>query len=178
MLVFSSGSKMGGASALRLPGYVAPGQAVDVSVTLTAPATKGEFRGYWMLRNPSGILFGYGDQADKAFYVDILVSDLPQGTVTGAICYPSEFIPPMTLSFEVVDTAQVFQFAIPENHTKYSVSLPAGTYYAYAWAPGYNLEGAYVDSEGYLKPFTVRGGRTRGNIDICDWGLGHHTRDH
>jgi hypothetical protein len=82
----------------------------------------------------------------------------------------------MTLYFEAVNTAQVFQFAVPENHMEFNVPLPEGTYFAYAWAPGYNLEGAYVNSDGYLKPFVVRGGRTRADVDICDWGPEHHTR--
>src|SRR5512143_2041167 len=37
-LVFVSGAQMSGPSAAALPGYVAPGQMVDVSVTLTAPS--------------------------------------------------------------------------------------------------------------------------------------------
>ena len=175
VLVYSSGAQMGTASAVRLPGYVAPGQTIDVSVTLTAPMTWGDYTGYWMLRNPSGVWFGYGDQANKAFYVEIVVSDSPHGTVQGRICYPSEFNPPMTLYFEDVVTTQVIQFSIPENHMHYSVLLPKGTYYAYAWAPGYNLEGAYVNSDGYLTPLVVKGGRTTTDIDICDWGPEHHT---
>jgi len=178
MLVYTSGSQMGGTTAVRLPGYVAPGQTVDVSVTLTAPNTAGKFVGYWMLRNPSGTLFGYGDKANQAFYVEIKVkaSDLPHGTVTGDICYPSEFNPPMTLYFEQVGTSQIIQFSIPENYISYSVLLPNGTYYAYAWAPGYNLEGAYVNSDGTLKPFVVQGGQTTSGIRICDWGPDHHSR--
>ena len=177
MLVFSSGTQMGGTTAVRLPGYVSPGQIVDVSVTLTAPDTSGKYIGYWMLRNPSGGLFGYSDKANQAFYVDIKVKEitLPHGTVTGDICYPSEFNPPMTLYFEQVGTTQIIQFSIPENHMTFSVLLPNGTYYAYAWAPGYNLEGAYVNSDGTLKPFVVQGGQITPGIRICDWGPDHHS---
>jgi hypothetical protein len=178
MLVFSSGAQMGGTTAVRLPSYVSPGQIVDVSVTFTAPAASGKYVGYWMLRNPSGALFGYGDKANQAFYVEIKVKEitLPHGTVTGDICYPSEFNPPMTLYFEQVGTNQIIQFSIPENQMSYSVLLPNGTYYAYAWAPGYNLEGAYVNSDGTLKPFVVQGGQTTSGIRICDWGPDHHSR--
>src|SRR6185503_15068439 len=73
MLVFTSGDSMSNTTAVRLPGNVAPGQSVDVSVTLTAPNRRGDYVGYWMLRNPSGILFGYGEKANQAFYVDIHV---------------------------------------------------------------------------------------------------------
>jgi len=178
MLVFTSGAQLGGTTAVRLPSYVSPGQTVDVSVTLTAPGSKGEYIGYWMLRNPSGTLFGYGDNANQAFYVDIKVreNDLPHGTVTGEICYPSEFNPQMTLYFEQIGTNQIIQFSIPENHMNYNVLLPKGTYYAYAWAPGYNLEGAYTNPDGTLKSFGVYGGETTSGIRICDWGPDHHQK--
>ena len=178
MLVYTGGTSMGGTTALRLPGYVAPGQSVDVSVTLSAPDSSGKYVGYWMLRNSSGALFGYGDMANQAFYVDIKVKvpDVPHGTVTGEICYPSEFNPPMTLYFERVGTNEIIQFSIPENHMTYSVLLPNGTYYAYAWAPGYNLEGAYVNADRTLKSFGVYGGETTSGIRICDWGPDHHDR--
>lgn len=178
MLVYTSGPQMGGTTAVRLPGYVSPGQTVDVSVTLTAPDTSGKYVGYWMLRNSSGALFGFGDKANQAFYVDIKVkaTDLPHGTVTGDICYPSEFNPAMTLYFEQVGTNQITQFSIPENHMTFSVLLPNGAYYAYAWAPGFNLEGAHVKGDGTLKSFSVQGGQTTSGIRICDWSPDHHER--
>jgi len=177
MLVFSGGDSMGSTTAVRLPGYVAPGQTVDVSVTLTAPSSAGYYTGYWMLRNPSGALFGAGNRANEAFYVEIRAKDdLPHGTVTGALCYPSEFNPPMTLYFEKVGTAEKIQFSIAEAQNYYSVLLPNGSYYAYAWAPGYNLEGAFTDSSGLMKAFTVSGGGTTANINLCDWSPYPHGR--
>jgi hypothetical protein len=178
MLVFTSGDPMGATTAMRLPGRVAPGQTVDVSITLTAPNSLGRQVGYWMLRNPSGTLFGYGNSAEKAFYVDIKVAkeSLPHGTVSGSLCYPSEFNPPMTLYFEKAGTNEKIQFSIAENQNVYSVLLPNGTYYAYAWAPGYNLEGAYTDSSGLMKTFIVRGGETTSNINLCDWSPVSHAR--
>jgi hypothetical protein len=178
MLVFASGERLGDTTAVRLPDYVNPGQTVDVSVTLTAPESEGRYVGYWMLRNPAGTLFGYGDKANQAFYVDIKVkvNEAPHGTVTGDICYPSEFNPPMTLYFERVGNGQITQFAIPENQMDYRVLLPNGNYFAYAWAPGYNLEGAYVNEDGTLKAFRVQGGQTISGIRICDWQPEHHSR--
>jgi hypothetical protein len=178
MLVFTGGSSMGGTTAVRLPGYVAPGGTVDVSVTLTAPGTPGRYTGYWSLRNPSGVIFGYGDKADKAFYVDIKVKDLglPHGTVSGNICYPSEFNPPLTLYFEKAGTNELIQVAIPEDHPSYSVLLPTGRYYAWAFAPGYNLEGAYVHPNRTMKSFHVYGGQTTSGINICDWDAAGHGR--
>lgn len=178
MLVFTSGEAMGATTAVRLPGRVAPGQTVDVSVTLTAPNSLGRQIGYWMLRNPSGQLFGYGNSAEKAFYVDIKVAKeaLPHGEVSGALCYPSEFNPPMTLYFEKAGSTETIQFSIGEDENFYNVLIPNGTYYAYAWAPGYNLEGAYTHSNGLMKTFTVSGGETTEDIDLCDWSPHPHGR--
>ena len=177
MLVYTSGDQMGSTTAVRLPGYVGPGQTVDVSVTLTAPASAGYHISYWMLRNPSGALFGAGSKANEAFYVEIKTKeDLPHGEVTGNICYPSEFNPPLTLYFELKGTSQVIQFSIPENTPTFKVLLPKGTYYAYAWAPNYNLEGAYVHPERVMKSFTVKGGQTTSGINICDWDAYPHAR--
>ncbi len=176
-LVYASGSQMGDTIAVPLPGYVAPGQTVDVSVTLTAPSSSGRYVGYWMLRNSSGVLFGYGLKANTAFYVDITTKEtLPHGTVTGRFCYPSEFNPPLILYFEKANTGEVIQFSIPENSPTFSVLLPNGTYYAYAWAPGYNLEGAYVNPDRTMRTFTVRGGETATGIAVCDWDIVHHNR--
>ena len=176
-LVFSSGDQMGGTTAVRLPGYIAPGQSVDVSVTFTAPTNAGSYRGYWIMRNSSGTLFGSGDKANVPVYVDIRVKkpDTPQhGTVGGNLCYPSEFNPPMTLYFENAHTGERIQFAIPENQNIYAVLLPAGRYYAYAWAPNYNLEGAYTHSNGLMKSFFVEGGLTTPFINLCDWSPNPH----
>ena len=174
-IVFYSGAQMSGTT-MQVPGYVAPGQSVDVAVTFTAPSTPGHYVGYWILRNASGTLFGTGGWADEAFYVDIYVKDLPHGTVTGALCYPSEFNPPMTLYLEKAGTAETIQFSIPENQNFFSVLLPNGRYFAYAWAPGYNLEGAYVDSNFLMKSFLVSGGQITANINLCDWSPYSHGR--
>lgn len=174
-VVFYSGAQMSGVE-MQVPGYVAPGQSVDIAVTFTAPSAPGHYVGYWILRNASGKLFGTGGWADEAFYVDIYVKDVPQGTVSGALCYPSEFNPPMTLYFEKVGTGETIQFSIAENQNFYNVVLPNGRYYAYAWAPGYNLEGAYTDSSDLMKTFLVSGGQTTANINLCSWSPYPHGR--
>ncbi|HJR82217.1 MAG TPA: NBR1-Ig-like domain-containing protein [Anaerolineales bacterium] len=73
-IVFVSGDKLGAPDAVSLPGSVAPGQSIDVSVNLTAPNTEGRYRGNWKLRNATGGLFGLGASGDSNFYVDINVS--------------------------------------------------------------------------------------------------------
>jgi hypothetical protein len=74
-LVFTGGDAMSGtAVAVAMPGTVKPGQYIEIPVTLTAPNKDGNYRGYWKLRNSSGVLFGLGAQADTAFWVDIKVT--------------------------------------------------------------------------------------------------------
>jgi len=176
-LVFYGGDQMGGTTAVRLLANVGPGQTVDVSIPLTAPASTGHYTGYWMLRNPAGIMFGSGDKAEKAMYVDIYTRDLlPHGTVTGNICYPSEFNPPMTIYFERVGSSEVIQFFVPENNMNFSFLLPNGVYYVRAWAPNYNLEGAYVNPDRTMRTFVINGGQTTTGIGICDWDVNAHSR--
>jgi hypothetical protein len=50
-----------GAQPLPLTTLVAPGQEVDVSVQFKAPATAGEYTGYWQMVNARGIPFGKKD---------------------------------------------------------------------------------------------------------------------
>jgi len=178
-LVFNGGDPLGGTTSVRLPGYVSPGQSVDVSVTFTAPTNPGSYRGYWILRNTAGAIFGTGNKANTPIYVDIRVRQQTQpqhGTVGGNLCYPSEFNPPMTLYIENAHTGDRIQFAIVENQITYEVLVPAGRYYAYAWAPGYNLEGAYTHSNGLMKSFFVEGGLTTPFINLCDWGPYGHAK--
>ena len=73
-LVFSSGSQMKGPAALNFSQNVAPGQTIDLSVSLTAPLSQGVYRGDWMLRNSAGILFGVGANAKTPVYVQIKVN--------------------------------------------------------------------------------------------------------
>lgn len=73
-LVFVSGDSMNGPSAVALTRNVNPGETIEISVTLTTPNKDGGYRGYWKLRNASSALFGFGAQADTAFWVDIKVT--------------------------------------------------------------------------------------------------------
>ena len=72
-LVFMKGNSMNATTSANLPANVAPGQTIDVSVVLTAPAIEGEYKGYWLLRNSRGVTFGVGSRASDPFWVDIQV---------------------------------------------------------------------------------------------------------
>jgi hypothetical protein len=73
-LVFTSGDRLSAPGSVGLPGYVNPGQSIDLGVDMTAPGSNGKYLGYWKLRDPSGNLFGIGTQAQTAFWVSIRVS--------------------------------------------------------------------------------------------------------
>jgi hypothetical protein len=73
-LVFHSGDAMNAPAAVQLTsGTVAPGASVDVSVQLTAPNSAGTYKGFFRLRNGSGVVFGIGDNATVSFWVEIEV---------------------------------------------------------------------------------------------------------
>jgi hypothetical protein len=65
-IVPGGGDVMGGPTSQALTGNVNPGDTVDISINLKAPASDGNYRGYWKLRNASGVLFA-------TVYVDIQV---------------------------------------------------------------------------------------------------------
>ena len=72
-LVFVSGNQMSGPSSQQLVNLeVPPTASIDVSVDLVAPSNLGTYRGYWMLKNANGVLFGIGP-TDQAFYLEIKV---------------------------------------------------------------------------------------------------------
>jgi len=71
-LVFDSGEAM--SPVIDTIGTVAPGQEVDVSVSFTAPLTPGDYKSYWRLRNPSGVLLPIlNGWLGKGFFVYIKI---------------------------------------------------------------------------------------------------------
>jgi hypothetical protein len=53
---------------VALPQEVGPGQSLDISVNMTAPAEPGNYKGFWQLSNAQGTVFGV------QIYVDINVA--------------------------------------------------------------------------------------------------------
>lgn len=77
-LVFASGDLMSGPSSQQLVNLdVPPGASIDVSVDLISPNKLGTYRGYWMLKNANGELFGIGP-TDQAFYLEIKVVEITE----------------------------------------------------------------------------------------------------
>jgi len=73
-IVFTGGDGMGAPASIPMPGSVAPGQYIEIPVTMVSPGKDGGYRGYWKVRNAAGALFGIGAQADTSFWVDIRVT--------------------------------------------------------------------------------------------------------
>ncbi|NJN80505.1 MAG: hypothetical protein HC797_08555, partial [Anaerolineales bacterium] len=76
---------MGGNDSYLISNTVAPGQTVDITIPqLTSPTTAGTYRGYWKLRNNTGVPFGIGSAGTKSFWVEIKVSGtgINPGTAT------------------------------------------------------------------------------------------------
>jgi hypothetical protein len=72
-VVFFSGDAMSSPASIPITASVPPNGTVDVSVALTAPSTTKSYTGYYKIRNAGGALFGFGVNADQAFWVKITV---------------------------------------------------------------------------------------------------------
>jgi hypothetical protein len=72
-VVFSSGTQMGAPNSAPLTTETPPGQTVDISVSMTAPADPGSYYAYFLLSDANGNRFGIGAAASP-FYVQIQVA--------------------------------------------------------------------------------------------------------
>lgn len=95
-ILFDSGEKMGGPDSALIPATVAPGQTVDITLPLTSPSTTGTYRGYWKLKNNTGVPFGIGTAGTKSFWVEIKVSGTASttGTATATSGTPATPVTP------------------------------------------------------------------------------------
>jgi photosystem II stability/assembly factor-like uncharacterized protein len=73
-LVFYNGEQMSAPTSINIPSNVAPNQTVDLTVNMIAPSSAGPYRGYWILSNPNGTLFGLGANASNPIWVEVNVS--------------------------------------------------------------------------------------------------------
>lgn len=77
-LIFYNGDIMKAPAVSSIDINVEPGGYANLSVTLRAPEDPGNYTGYWRLRSSDGVVFGIGDQANKSFYVNIVVTEPPK----------------------------------------------------------------------------------------------------
>ncbi len=74
-LIFVEGDRMEAALEIPLTTHVKPNETIDLSVEMTAPSESGQYQGQWILKSADGSRFGIGDQADKPFWVRIVVAE-------------------------------------------------------------------------------------------------------
>jgi hypothetical protein len=142
-LVFADGHRMGGLSSVPLRGSVGPGETVDLSVTLTAPASDGAYEGRWQLRNADGAFFGSGSDAKDVFWVRVIVGQMMPGGWRGEY-YGNRSLtgaPKLTRNDPAIDfswgrnapTAELPQDAFSVRWTRV-LMFEEGTYRFRAWA--------------------------------------------
>jgi hypothetical protein len=92
---YVSGDPMSAVYPVKLTSNVAPGQMVNMSVNLVAPAAAGVYRSNWSLKSNTGQLFALGTNADVPFYAQIIVSgSVPVAAVpSGSAVVGGEDIP-------------------------------------------------------------------------------------
>ncbi len=96
-IVFENGDSMGAPASLQLTtNTVAPGQTIDVAVSLTAPNSAKTYQGFWKLRNGAGITFGIGEDAKSSFWAKVKVINpttaTPTATATNVATLAYDFI--------------------------------------------------------------------------------------
>ncbi|HMD88677.1 MAG TPA: NBR1-Ig-like domain-containing protein [Anaerolineaceae bacterium] len=75
-LIYTSGNSFSAPTVVNLPNSVAPGNTVDVSVSMVAPTVLGTYQGYWEFRSDQGIVFGVGTNANTPIAVQIVVGSI------------------------------------------------------------------------------------------------------
>jgi len=84
-LVHADGHTLGAVvETLQLPATVAPGQTVDLSLTMLAPVTPGAYQSDWKVQTPQGSFFGVGSSS-APLWVKIQVISGQNSTITGLV---------------------------------------------------------------------------------------------
>lgn len=87
-LVHAGGPTLGAVvETLQMPASVAPGQTVDLSLTMLAPVTPGSYQSDWKLRTPQGSFFGVGSSSAPLWVKINVVSAQPNDTTISGLVY-------------------------------------------------------------------------------------------
>ncbi len=68
-VIFVGGDKIGGNGDITKE--VKPGDVVEISVPIKAPVTEGTYMAYWMISDPLGARFGYGNDYSLAIKIQV-----------------------------------------------------------------------------------------------------------
>lgn len=74
-LVFASGEMMASLPEIPLPQIVNPGDTVDIKVILMSPKLADTYTSTWMLQDPNGTAFGWGENGDQPLSLTIQVEE-------------------------------------------------------------------------------------------------------
>lgn len=142
-LVYTGGEQMGTVTAVNLPGAVAPGQTVDVSVDLRAPYAYGSFQSNWNLRSPSGNIFGTSNSENDSIWVKIVVAtDANMSTVAPGVT-------PVNSSCSLIAVNPAYRAAFkPGEETDFYFRVRNMSYSAWTTA---DMDIAYISGENMLK---------------------------
>lgn len=77
-LILHSGNRMGAPERTAFAGWVAPGQSIPLTLSMTAPMVPGDHIGHWTIETPEGTTFGAGQR--NTIWVDIIVSGIAENT--------------------------------------------------------------------------------------------------
>ena len=169
-LVFSTGDQMGAAASINLPSSVGPRQTIDLSVDLIAPQSPGNYRGYWLLKNAAGRVFGIGTLGNKPFWLAVNVAgSLPPTSADGYdfvahVCDAQWTSGAGTLpcrdNTSTNGTVVVIENPLLENNTTDPrpalLTIPQFVYNGYI--------------QGVFPPFTVQNGDRFKSIINCEYG--------
>jgi hypothetical protein len=74
--VFEDGDQMNSPDVTPLSKEVPPGQTIDISLLMRTPMEANTYTSNWMIKDPSGNLFGSGDEVTQPFSLAIIVREL------------------------------------------------------------------------------------------------------
>ena len=75
-LVLDKGDALGSVTSFPITKVVNPGDSLDLSIDMTAPATAGDYTGYWHIATPYGGFMGVGSY-NQSLIVKITVTSKP-----------------------------------------------------------------------------------------------------
>ncbi len=131
-LAFVGGTAMNSDADYKLNTYVLPGQMVNLTIRLRAPANNGSFTGQWMLRSDNNILFGLKGPPDQQT-VRVTINAIYPNTATVTPTPTSTPNPEPLRSLDFIDTLCNAQWRSDAGKDNVFSQCPE-TDYHYAWA--------------------------------------------
>jgi hypothetical protein len=117
--------------------------------------------------------------------VDVLPEATPEpppapqvGILSGGLCYPSEYIPPMTIYARNADTGETWSMHVPVGTMTYEIEVPAGNYWVFSWTDEgvgasyseFVVCGLSVECPDHtVVTVPVAAGQRVTGVDICDY---------